>query len=120
MTWALDLDDFTGTICGEGKYPLISLMKNVLDEANGGGTVKPPTTKEPGTNPPTNAPTTAAPTNAPTTTRAPSVTTPEGGGPGIFLFSIISLYSAQSAAFCNLCNNGLILLFELFLVKFCN
>uniref|UniRef100_K1QQW5 Acidic mammalian chitinase n=1 Tax=Magallana gigas TaxID=29159 RepID=K1QQW5_MAGGI len=75
MTWALDLDDFTGTICGEGKYPLISLMKNVLDQANGGGTVKPPTTKEPGTNPPTNAP-----TNAPTTTRAPSVTTPGGGG----------------------------------------
>nr|XP_034314168.1 chitinase-3-like protein 1 isoform X3 [Crassostrea gigas] len=77
MTWALDLDDFTGTICGEGKYPLISLMKNVLDQANGGGTVKPPTTKEPGTNPPTNAP-----TNAPTTTRAPSVTTPGGGGAG--------------------------------------
>lgn len=88
MTWALDLDDFTGTICGEGKYPLISLMKNVLDQANGGGTVKPPTTKEPGTNPPTNAP-----TNAPTTTRAPSVTTPGGGGAG--------------SGFCSTASNGL-------------
>lgn len=103
MTWALDLDDFTGTICGEGKYPLISLMKNVLDQANGGGTVKPPTTKEPGTNPPTNAP-----TNAPTTTRAPSVTTPGGGGAGIFCFQLPLFTKLKIFAITD------------FLVKFCN
>ncbi|XP_040278137.1 acidic mammalian chitinase-like [Bufo bufo] len=30
MVWAIDLDDFTGTFCNEGKYPLISTLKNTL------------------------------------------------------------------------------------------
>ncbi|NWW43423.1 CHIA chitinase, partial [Pedionomus torquatus] len=30
MVWALDLDDFTGTFCKEGKYPLITTLKNGL------------------------------------------------------------------------------------------
>lgn len=29
MFWALDLDDFTG-MCGLGKYPLITKVKDVL------------------------------------------------------------------------------------------
>ncbi|XP_042319429.1 acidic mammalian chitinase-like [Sceloporus undulatus] len=30
MVWALDLDDFTGTFCNQGKYPLITTLKNAL------------------------------------------------------------------------------------------
>lgn len=33
MFWALDLDDFNGTVCGQGRYPLINAVKNAL----GGG-----------------------------------------------------------------------------------
>ncbi|XP_027717021.1 acidic mammalian chitinase-like, partial [Vombatus ursinus] len=36
MVWAIDLDDFTGTFCNQGKYPLISTLKKALglDSAN--------------------------------------------------------------------------------------
>ncbi|NWY15766.1 CHIA chitinase, partial [Aphelocoma coerulescens] len=30
MVWTIDLDDFTGTFCHEGKYPLISTLKKGL------------------------------------------------------------------------------------------
>ncbi|XP_014809103.1 PREDICTED: acidic mammalian chitinase-like [Calidris pugnax] len=30
MVWAIDLDDFTGTFCKQGKYPLITTLKNGL------------------------------------------------------------------------------------------
>ncbi|XP_418051.3 acidic mammalian chitinase [Gallus gallus] len=30
MVWAIDLDDFTGTFCKQGKYPLITTLKNAL------------------------------------------------------------------------------------------
>ncbi|KFP71984.1 Acidic mammalian chitinase, partial [Acanthisitta chloris] len=30
MVWTIDLDDFTGTFCNEGKYPLISTLKRGL------------------------------------------------------------------------------------------
>uniref|UniRef100_G3WGV6 Acidic mammalian chitinase n=1 Tax=Sarcophilus harrisii TaxID=9305 RepID=G3WGV6_SARHA len=30
MVWAIDLDDFTGTFCNQGKYPLINTLKNAL------------------------------------------------------------------------------------------
>nr|XP_028590005.1 acidic mammalian chitinase-like [Podarcis muralis] len=30
MVWAIDLDDFTGTFCGEGKYPLMNALKSGL------------------------------------------------------------------------------------------
>uniref|UniRef100_A0ABM5G731 chitinase n=1 Tax=Pogona vitticeps TaxID=103695 RepID=A0ABM5G731_9SAUR len=31
MVWAIDLDDFLGTFCNEGKYPLISELKRLLE-----------------------------------------------------------------------------------------
>ncbi|XP_063300429.1 acidic mammalian chitinase-like [Pelobates fuscus] len=31
MVWAIDLDDFLGTFCNEGKYPLISHLKSLLE-----------------------------------------------------------------------------------------
>lgn len=30
MVWTIDLDDFTGTFCKQGKYPLISTLKSSL------------------------------------------------------------------------------------------
>merc|ERR1719259_1373054 len=47
MIWALDLDDFKGTFCGEGKYPLLNAIVNVLFK--GGIPVVPAT---PGPEPP--------------------------------------------------------------------
>ncbi|XP_075052133.1 acidic mammalian chitinase-like [Mixophyes fleayi] len=31
MVWAIDLDDFLGTFCSEGKYPLIGHLKSLLE-----------------------------------------------------------------------------------------
>ncbi|XP_069612605.1 acidic mammalian chitinase-like [Ranitomeya imitator] len=31
MVWALDLDDFRGSFCNEGKYPLINHLKSLLE-----------------------------------------------------------------------------------------
>ena len=31
MFWSLDLDDFTGSHCGQGKYPLVNAVKEELD-----------------------------------------------------------------------------------------
>lgn len=31
MTWAVDLDDFNGATCNQGKYPLMSAMNLALD-----------------------------------------------------------------------------------------
>ncbi|XP_067387674.1 acidic mammalian chitinase [Emydura macquarii macquarii] len=30
MVWAIDLDDFTGTFCNQGKFPLVNALKNAL------------------------------------------------------------------------------------------
>uniref|UniRef100_A0A3Q3KGG2 chitinase n=1 Tax=Monopterus albus TaxID=43700 RepID=A0A3Q3KGG2_MONAL len=37
MVWSLDLDDFSGTFCGQGRYPLINTIKSGL----GTGTITP-------------------------------------------------------------------------------
>jgi len=29
MVWALDFDDFTGSFCGQGKYPLLTAISKV-------------------------------------------------------------------------------------------
>ena len=68
MVWALGLDDFKGT-CGEGKYPLLRTITNVL---NDGDNCSPPTTTI--TSPTSVAPTTS-PANPPQTTKPPLLTT---------------------------------------------
>jgi chitinase len=40
MVWSLDLDDFKGSSCGEGKYPLLNAIKDALDN-NSGTNVQP-------------------------------------------------------------------------------
>jgi len=58
MFWALDLDDFKGQFCNEGKYPLMTAVYKALENGE-----LPPTSKPgPVTQPPrTNAPPTAGP-----------------------------------------------------------
>ncbi|XP_069094534.1 chitotriosidase-1-like [Pleurodeles waltl] len=34
MVWALDLDDFTGTFCGQGKFPLLQALKTELNRGD--------------------------------------------------------------------------------------
>merc|ERR1712130_708840 len=61
MWWATDIDDFKGTFCNQGKYPLMSAAKAVWHE----GYV--PTTTPPYTGPSTTKPTTTTTT---TTTKS--------------------------------------------------
>lgn len=35
--WTLDMDDFSGQFCGQGKYPLISHLKHKLSEGETSG-----------------------------------------------------------------------------------
>ncbi|XP_042321174.1 acidic mammalian chitinase-like [Sceloporus undulatus] len=79
MVWAIDLDDFLGTFCNEGKYPLISELKRLLESNDpitciGGisGCTTPPTGT---TTPPTD--TTTPPLCD--TTPSPGITTPPLG-----------------------------------------
>ncbi|XP_075052136.1 acidic mammalian chitinase-like [Mixophyes fleayi] len=70
MVWAIDLDDFLGTFCGEGKYPLISYLKSLLE----GSTNNCPGELCASTPPPTTVPTTAGTTGG--STAGPPVTSP--------------------------------------------
>jgi len=68
MIWALDLDDFKGSFCGEGKYPLLTAIVDVL--FNGKVPVEPPkpdVTSGPGPNP----------TSGPRPTQGPRPTPPK-------------------------------------------
>ena len=92
MFWAIDLDDFSGQHCGQGKYPLMNAVKKYLTS----GAPPPPVTTQPPpvttqTPPPpvtTQVPppppvTTQAPPPPPvTTTQAPPVSPTTGGGTG--------------------------------------
>jgi len=40
MFWALDLDDFRGSFCGSGRYPLIDGLKKCLGTYTGKGALK--------------------------------------------------------------------------------
>lgn len=31
MVWTIDMDDFLGTFCNQGKYPLINVLKKGLN-----------------------------------------------------------------------------------------
>ena len=85
MFWAIDLDDFSGEHCGQGKYPLMNAVKEYLTS----GVQPPPVTNPPPLTtqaPPPNPDTTQAPPPPPVTTEAPPpvgpTTTPGGGGAG--------------------------------------
>ncbi|XP_028402554.1 chitotriosidase-1-like isoform X2 [Dendronephthya gigantea] len=60
MFWALDLDDFKGSQCGEGKYPLLTAVTRALE-----GGVIPPRPTTPPTEPTEPVEPTPEPTNLP-------------------------------------------------------
>ena len=64
MFWAIDLDDFNGQFCGEGKFPLMNSVKRELGTSSPKPTEVPKVTEEP-TNEPTKEPT-EYPTQEPT------------------------------------------------------
>ena len=65
MWWATDIDDFDGSFCNEGKYPLMTRARNTWLDGN-------------------YIPTTARPTTQPTTTQSTASTqsSTSGGGEG--------------------------------------
>ncbi|XP_031146119.1 acidic mammalian chitinase-like [Sander lucioperca] len=67
FVWALDLDDFTGQFCGQGKYPLISYLRSLLDSDF---PLPPPVTTHPPVSTTKQTPAATSPTtpNAQTTT----------------------------------------------------
>ncbi|KAM9319223.1 chitotriosidase-1-like [Gastrophryne carolinensis] len=71
MVWAIDLDDFSGTFCNEGKYPLINHLKSLLAGAplNCPGEVC------------SDVPPTGSTSTTTTTTATPPTTTPGGSTP---------------------------------------
>ncbi|XP_075948204.1 acidic mammalian chitinase-like [Anarhichas minor] len=83
--WSLDLDDFSGQFCGQGKYPLISYLRSLLDSD-----FPPPppvtthvpeiTTNHPANSTTTTAPTTTTTTDKTTTTAEPTTTGVSGSG----------------------------------------
>uniref|UniRef100_A0A7M5XHV2 chitinase n=2 Tax=Clytia hemisphaerica TaxID=252671 RepID=A0A7M5XHV2_9CNID len=89
MFWAIDLDDFTGSFCNNGKYPLMNAVKNELASGQpfttqppSETTVKPSPTETPITSEEatTEAPVTAPPitTLVPQTTEQETTETPSG------------------------------------------
>jgi len=49
LFWALDFDDFTGTFCGNGKYPLINQVKSIFNNQSNLQTTKASSSKSPTT-----------------------------------------------------------------------
>lgn len=73
MFWALDLDDFKGTSCGKGPYPLINAAKDECGSPSA-GTPAPVTSSAPGATsgaPVTPGPNTPQPVTQPTAPTAP-------------------------------------------------
>ncbi|KAL6119286.1 uncharacterized protein ACO6RY_03891 [Pungitius sinensis] len=76
FVWSLDLDDFSGQFCGQGKYPLIRYLRSLLDSD-----FPPPLPVT--TSPPeigTDHPGSATSTAAPTTTTIDKTTAAGGSG----------------------------------------
>uniref|UniRef100_A0A8D0GSA1 GH18 domain-containing protein n=1 Tax=Sphenodon punctatus TaxID=8508 RepID=A0A8D0GSA1_SPHPU len=81
MVWAIDLDDFSGSFCGEGAYPLINKLKSLLGGGCDGG-VDPPT--DPPIEETTPTPETPTTPSEETPTQPPEPTTPKPDGSGKF------------------------------------
>ncbi|XP_062586467.1 chitinase-3-like protein 1 [Saccostrea cucullata] len=102
MFWSLDLDDFAGKYCNQGKYPLLSAVKNITHLMGPGiGS---------STNDPSRQPVTGDVTRRPTTT---TVWPPKDGGFKLFIVD------SRSAATKQMCSN-FILLLTLFVFLFTN
>jgi len=73
MIWCLDLDDFNGRTCGEGPYPLLTTLNEVI-----GQPIPPtiPTTPGPSTTKAPTTPTTPPKSTTPATTTTERPTTP--------------------------------------------
>ena len=79
MVWAIGLDDFKNR-CGDGPYPLLNEIKNVL---SGGDNCNPTTTPDSPKTSTSPRPTTVNPNTSPQSTVHPNpTTTPDGSGPG--------------------------------------
>ncbi|XP_053560676.1 acidic mammalian chitinase-like [Bombina bombina] len=77
MVWAMDLDDFLGTSCNEGKYPLINHLKSLLEGSVTNCPGDPCDSSQPPPVVPTNPPVT---TTGSVTTSSPSDTTKPPAG----------------------------------------
>jgi len=73
MWWAVDVDDFDGSFCNQGKYPLMTRAKNVWLDGN-----YTPTTQRPSTGTTQTTASTARPTSSSATTTK-ATTLPSGG-----------------------------------------
>jgi chitinase len=71
MAWNIDLDDFTGSFCGKGQYPLMRAINNALLCSAPGSTVSTGPTTPPPVTQSTSTPTSITPT---TTTTSVSTT----------------------------------------------
>lgn len=109
MFWALDLDDFTGDHCGQGKYPLIKAAKTALSVST--SATNPPYPND-FTNPPnpivyTNPPTVPVYTNPPVPTN-PSVPATNAPSVGIDVCHGLSIYPDEDTGCTHFfqCSNG--------------
>ncbi|XP_008145373.2 acidic mammalian chitinase-like [Eptesicus fuscus] len=76
MVWAIDLDDFTGTFCGQGRYPLMNALKSALSVST---------------------PNCRVPTSTPGTTSAPIVTAAPVGNRGFCAGKSNGLYPSPTS-----------------------
>uniref|UniRef100_A0A8C2UBK7 chitinase n=1 Tax=Coturnix japonica TaxID=93934 RepID=A0A8C2UBK7_COTJA len=98
MVWSLDMDDFTGTFCKQGKYPLITTLKNALGQQS--SSCVPPAQPNP--------PITAAPsTGSGSGSGSSGSNTGSSGGSGFCAGKANGIYAdpTNKSKFYN-CNNG--------------
>ncbi|XP_035168891.1 acidic mammalian chitinase-like [Oxyura jamaicensis] len=104
MVWAIDMDDFTGTFCKQGKYPLINTLKNGLGQQS--STCVPPAQPNP---PVTAAPSTTSGSGSGSESGSGSSGSNTGGtgGSGFCAGKANGIYAdpTNKSKFYN-CNNG--------------